>query len=117
MLPDRRRSHSDRRQSQRVAAVFAVKNRVGGRVHLGQAEDIGPGGMTLRRPKDAPCPPQTTVSLSFQLPGCGEEIAVGAVVVQDSRVGEFRRTGVRFTRIDPEHQRLIAAYCHAGGEA
>jgi c-di-GMP-binding flagellar brake protein YcgR len=111
MLVDRRRADRDRRHNHRVAVVFAVKNQLGARLQLAQAEDIGPGGMTIKRPKGSPCPPETPVSLSFELPGMQAEIAVSGIVVQDAGAGQFRRTGVRFLGLAPEQERLISAYC------
>jgi hypothetical protein len=111
MVSDRRRARSDRRQGQRVGAVFAVKNQVGARVELGQAEDINLRGMTLRRPEHAPFEPETPLALCFELPGQEAEIAVHGVVVQDRGAGSFRRTGVRFTGLGTEQARRIAAYC------
>lgn len=111
MLVERRRADRDRRQDGRVPAVFAVKNRFGARVQLGQAEDIGPSGMTLRRPRDAPVLPLTPVALTFSLPGTPAAIEAAALVVSDAGQGQFRRTGVRFTWIAPEHASLIARYC------
>jgi hypothetical protein len=110
MVVDRRRAGRDRREARRVQAVFAVKNRMGSRVQLGLAEDIGPGGMTLRRPRE-PVAPQTPVSLSFELPGQGAALALSGVVVRDAGAGAFRRTGVRFTTLEPDQERLLAAYC------
>lgn len=111
MHVERRRADRDRRKGGRVPAVFAVKNTIGTRVQLGQAEDIGPTGMTLRRPKDAPVLPLTALSLTFELPGVGAEIAVDGLVVSDTSSGGFRRTGVRFTFIAPEDASLIDQYC------
>jgi hypothetical protein len=107
---DRRRADQDRRQSRRVPAVFAVRNGSGGTAQLGQAEDIGLCGMALRWPKDA-APSSTPVTLTFQLPGTREPIAASAQVVNDRFSGRYRRTGVRFTNIAPEHAALIAHYC------
>jgi c-di-GMP-binding flagellar brake protein YcgR len=109
MLLDRRRAERDRRLSRRVPAVFAVKNTVGSQVQLGQAEDIGVTGMALRWPKDADFP--SPVTLSFQLPGTRERIDASAQVVNDRYAGRYRRTGVRFTALEPHHAELIARYC------
>ena len=109
MLPDRRRVDRDRRQARRVPAVFAVKNTSGPRVHLGQAEDIGVTGMALRWPKDAAFP--SPVTLTFQLPGSPEPIAACAQVVNERCAGRYRRTGVRFTALEPHDAELIARYC------
>jgi c-di-GMP-binding flagellar brake protein YcgR len=109
MLLDRRRADRERRLSRRVPAVFAVKNTAGRSVQLGQAEDIGPTGMALRWPKDAAIP--SPVTLTFQLPGTREPIAASAQVVNDRYDRRYRRTGVRFTTLDPRHAELIARYC------
>jgi hypothetical protein len=113
MQLDRRRSDRDRRTSRRVAAVFAVKSTVGRSVQLGQAEDIGVEGMALRWPKDAAF--LSPIALSFELPGTREPIAASAQVVNDRYAGRYRRTGVRFTSIDPQHADLIARYCARKG--
>ncbi len=115
MLLDRRRIPDDRRGEPRVPAVFAVMNTNGQRVQLAQAEEIGPTGMTLRWPKDASLRPATSVVLSFELPGTSGAIAAEAVVVNDNRAGRFRRTGVRFTTLAPEHAALISDYCTRAG--
>ena len=91
-------------------AVFAVKKSLPGRIQLCQAEDIGPGGMTIRRPGGLCIDPATEVALAFELPGSGQEIAARGVVTNDGLVGSFRRTGVRFLALRPEHARLIASY-------
>ena len=107
---DRRRAERERRQSRRVAAVFAVRGDGVLRGHLGQAEDIGPSGMTLRWPQEAALPPDP-LSLTFELPGSGRAIAARAQVVNQRAVGRFRRAGVRFIALAPESARLIASYC------
>jgi c-di-GMP-binding flagellar brake protein YcgR len=106
---DRRRADRDRRLSRRVSAVFAVKNMAGPFVQLGQAEDIGVDGMAMRWPKDAAF--LSPISISFELPGTREPIAASAQVVNDRYAGRYRRTGVRFTSLDPQHAELIARYC------
>lgn len=109
MSLDRRRAERDRRLSRRVPAVFAVKHTVGRDVQLGQAEDIGLCGMALRWPKDAAV--RSPVTLTFELPGTREPIAASAQVVNDRYAGRYRRTGVRFTALLPQHAELIARYC------
>jgi hypothetical protein len=112
MSADRRKLAADRRRAPRSPAVFAVKNAAaGGRIQLCQAEDIGPAGMTIKRPQGAQVAPRTAVSLCFALPGSREEIAAEAVVVSDTVAGGFHRTGVRFIALCPEHAQLIAGYC------
>lgn len=115
MLLERRRADRDRRQDSRVLAVFAVRNVIGSRLQLGQAEDIAPTGITLRRPRDVPVLPQTPLSLSFDLPGAEAPISVTGMVVSDQRRGPFRRTGIRFTEIPPESAERLAAFCSQRG--
>jgi hypothetical protein len=110
MLFERRRANRDRRQVGRVAAVFAVRNTVGSELQMGQAEDVGPTGITLRRPRNLPVQPETPLSLTFDLPGVGRIDASG-LVVSDRRYGPFRRTGVRFVNIAPEHVALLSEFC------
>jgi hypothetical protein len=117
MSLDRRQRIGDRRLALRVPAVFAVKEWLAGRLQLGQAEDIGPAGITIRRPGGLGVATFTEVALSFALPGSREEIAARGVVVNDSVVGAFRRTGVRFLALRPEHAQLIAGYCRSGPRA
>ncbi len=111
MVVERRRINRDRRRVRRIAATFAVKNSTGGRVQLCQAEDICPGGMTIKRPKDASYTPRTTVALAFALPGTAELIAAEGMITSDAAAGSFRRTGVSFIAIRPEHKKLIAGFC------
>lgn len=110
-MVERRRITADRRQALRIPAVFAVKKALPTGVQLCQAEDIGPAGITIRRPKGTTVQPRTEVALSFALPGSNQEIAARGVVITDSQAGSFRRTGVRFIALRPEHQQLIVGYC------
>ena len=114
MSTDRRRAPTERRLTERVAAVFAVKKTLGRNVQLCQAEDLTPSGMTMKRPRGTFIIPRTEVDLSFALPGSKEEISARGVVVHDVVAGSFRRTGVRFIAVRPEHARLIAGYCRRG---
>ena len=111
MLLERRRADRDRRHDGRVSAVFAVRNLIGSCLQLGQAEDIAPAGITLRRPRDVPVLPQTPLTLLFDLPGASARISVGGLVVTDRRSGPFRRTGVQFTEISSESAALLAEFC------
>ena len=111
MLLERRRADRDRRHDGRVSAVFAVRNLIGSCLQLGQAEDIAPTGITLRRPRDVPVLPQTPLTLLFDLPGASARISVGGLVVTDRRSGPFRRTGVQFTEISSESAALLAEFC------
>ncbi|HEY2902422.1 MAG TPA: PilZ domain-containing protein [Polyangia bacterium] len=95
----------------RTAATFAVKNATSGRIQLCQAEDICPGGITIKRTKDASYKPRTPVALAFSLPGSPEEIAAEGVITSDTPVGSFRRTGVSFIALRPEHRQAIAGFC------
>jgi hypothetical protein len=108
---ERRRSERDRRACGRVPVVCAVQNAIAGRLYLGQAEDIGPGGITLRRPRDLPVLPQTPVTLSFDLPGVRRTLDLDGFVVSDRRIGSFRRTGIRFVRPSDEQAALLGDYC------
>jgi hypothetical protein len=111
MQLERRRAERDRRHDGRVPAVFAVRNLIGPHLQLGQAEDIAPTGITLRRPRDVPVLPQTPLTLHFDLPGAGARISVAGRVVTDRRSGPFRRTGVQFTEISSESAALLAEFC------
>jgi hypothetical protein len=104
-------AEDDRRGTGRVRATFAVSEKDGPHVHLCQAEDIAVGGMTIKHPRDLSHQPRTEVALRFSLPGSREEIVARGEIVSDSHAGRFRRTGVRFIAVRPEHQQLIAAYC------
>jgi hypothetical protein len=101
----------ERRENGRVAATFAVSEAVDRHIHLCQAEDIAVGGITIKHARDLTHAPHTEVALRFALPGSREEIVARGEIVSDSRAGRFRRTGVRFIAVQPEHQQLIAAYC------
>jgi hypothetical protein len=111
MGTDRRQAPRERRKVDRKSAVFAVKNGYGRTVQLCQAEDIAPSGITIRRPKGSYVTLSSEMALAFVLPGSGEEISARGIVVSDALDGGFRRTGVRFIALRPEHQNLIAGYC------
>lgn len=111
MSTERRRTREDRRASDRVSSVFAVKSAVGPDLHLGQCEDLATSGMSLRRPGGLPLAMGMPVRLWFELPGYGEEISAQAVVVSDQRAGKFRRTGLRFSAVTPESSRKIEMFC------
>jgi c-di-GMP-binding flagellar brake protein YcgR len=114
MSDQRQPPPDERRSSERVAATFAVREATGPQtrdVHLCQAEDIALGGITIKHAKGQSHDPQAEVVLRFALPGSREEIDARGVIVSDARAGRFRRTGVRFIAIRPEHQQLIAAFC------
>jgi hypothetical protein len=115
MLLERRHAERDRRHDGRVRAVFAVRNLIGSCLQLGQAEDIAPSGITLRRPRDVPVLPHTPLTLIFDLPGAGARISVGGLVITDRPSGPFRRTGVRFTEMSSENAARLADFCiHRG---
>jgi hypothetical protein len=114
MSQDRRRAPEERRRAERVPAVFAVKKSIGRHVQLCQAEDLTPTGMTMKRPRGTFIIPRTEVDLTFALPGSREEISARGVVVHDVVIGSYRRTGVRFIAVRPEHAQLIAGYCRRG---
>lgn len=80
-------------------------------MQLCQAEDIAPAGITIKRPRGSLVPVASEIALSFALPGSGEEISARGLVVSDTLAGSFRRTGVRFLALRPEHAQLIAGYC------
>lgn len=111
MQVERRRAERERRECGRVPVVLAVRNTVAGRFHLGQSEDIGPAGITLRRPHDLPMLPETPISLTFDLPGLRQTIDVAGLVVTDRRHGGFRRTGVRFVQPSSEQIDLLSEFC------
>lgn len=108
---ERRRSERDRRVCGRVPVVCAVRNTIAGRLYLGQAEDIGPGGITLRRPCDLAVQPQTPITLTFDLPGLRRTLDLDGLVISDRRMGSFRRTGVRFLRPSDEQAALLGDWC------
>ena len=119
---DRRRAPRERRQTDRVPAVFAVKKAIAGpdgqpsrQIQLCQAEDIAASGMTIKRPRGSAVLARTEVALAFALPGSPDQIAARGVVVSDTSAGPFRRTGVRFIALAPEHAQLIAGYCRRSG--
>lgn len=113
MAVDRRRAERERRAALRVPAVFAVKCLVEAHLELGQAEDVGPGGLTMRRPNDMPLPPGTGVLVTFALPGGQALVATHGIVVSDTSLGARRRTGVRFLALPADEEQQIATFCHA----
>ena len=102
---------ADRRNSGRTSATFGVSEAEGSRIHLCQAEDIAIGGITIKHADGLSHELRTEVALRFALPGSTEQIEARGEIVSDAKAGKFRRTGVRFIAVRPEHQQLIAAYC------
>jgi hypothetical protein len=113
MTADRRRGIRDRRVALRVPAVFAVKSVLRGREQLSQAENLGPGGMTLRRLPDLPAATGVAIVLTFALPDGGALLRAPGVVVTDELAGTFRRTGVRFAGLSAEVEQRIVGFCEA----
>jgi c-di-GMP-binding flagellar brake protein YcgR len=108
-------SDADRRNANRASATFGVSEEDGTRIHLCQAEDIAIGGITIKHADGLSHDLRTEVALRFALPGSTEQIEARGEIVSDAKAGKFRRTGVRFIAVRPEHQRLIAAYCRRTG--
>jgi len=104
-------SDADRRNASRTSATFGVSEKDGTRIHLCQAEDIAIGGITIKHADGLSHELRTEVALRFALPGSSEQIEARGEIVSDAKAGKFRRTGVRFIAVRPEHQQLIAAYC------
>jgi hypothetical protein len=113
MQVERRRAERDRREDIRVPVVCAVRNVVEGALQLGQSEDLGLGGITVRRPRDLPVAPETPITLSFDLPGTQSTLDIDGRVVSDRRVGSFRRTGIRFVKLSSELIALLGDFCRA----
>jgi hypothetical protein len=96
----------------RVPAVFAVKCVMDGQLELGQAEDIGPAGLTMRRPEQQPLIPGTGLLLTFGLPGGPPDlVATHGIVVSDHLAGSHRRTGVRFLALPADEEQQIVNFC------
>lgn len=102
---------ADRRNARRTSATFGVSEADGTRIHLCQAEDIAIGGITIKHAAGLAHELRTEVALRFALPGSSEQIEARGEIVSDAKAGKFRRTGVRFIAVRPEHQQLIATYC------
>ena len=83
-------------------------------MHLAQAANIGPLGMTLRHVGDAAWAVRTPVALTFALPG-GPLIQVRAEVVFDRPESGGRTVGVRFAGMAPDHAREIARFVEQHG--
>ena len=94
--------------------VCAVRNSISGSLHLGQSEDLAPGGITLRRPRDLPVVAQTHITLTFDLPGTRKTIDVDGLVVTDRRSGSFRRTGIRFLGTSAEQVAMLGEFRRRG---
>jgi c-di-GMP-binding flagellar brake protein YcgR len=105
----------ERRNTRRTSTTFGVSEADGQGIHLCQAEDIALGGITIKHAPGLSHQPRTEVALRFALPGSSEEIEARGEIVSDTKAGRFRRTGVRFIAVRPEHQQLIAAYCRHRG--
>lgn len=104
----------ERRDSTRAPISIAVKQRVGPRVVLCQANDISTGGMFIAsvldpwRARRAARPGKCW--LEFSLPGSDVLIAARAETVRQFVHARFLLTAVRFAAIAPSHRRLIGRY-------
>ena len=105
--PERRRSRTERRSSQRQPLRVAVRQLVMDpaahpSVALAQSSDLGLGGMRVWRrcsAGDPVLPVHTPLELAFELPGTRELVELRGEVVFDEAQGEgqeYRATGVRF---------------------
>ncbi len=105
--PERRRSRTERRSSQRQPLRVAVRQLVMGMaaqpsIALAQSSDLGLGGMRVWRrcsAGDPVLPAHTPLELAFELPGTRELVELRGEVVFDEEQGEgseYRATGVRF---------------------
>ena len=123
--PERRRSRTERRSSQRQPLRVAVRQLVinGDRdaaappsLALAQSSDLGIGGMRLWRrcsADDPVLPVHTLVELAFELPGTRELVELRGEVVSDEPQGEgreYRATGVRFFELSPELQERLRGF-------
>ena len=107
-MTDRRRSSCDRRRDERVALVAAVKQRVGGEVHLALAQDLGTQGIALKRVGGRALSPRTPLTMTFELPDGGAPVRVRGAVVSERSDGSWQRTGVRFDDLSPlDHARIV----------
>ncbi len=112
--PERRRSRTERRSSQRLPLRVAVRQLVMGGpealpiIALAQSSDLGLGGMRVWRrcgANDPELPLHTPLELAFELPGTHELIELRGEVVFDEAQGEgaeYRATGVRFSDVPTE---------------
>ncbi len=111
--PERRRSRTERRSSQRLPLRVAVRQLVMGAEAisisaLAQSSDLGLGGMRVWRrcgADDPALPMHTPLELAFELPGTHELIELRGEVVFDEAQGEgheYRATGVRFSDVPTE---------------
>ncbi len=105
---ERRTAPLERRVARRVPFVAAVRHEVGADVELALAQDLGPEGLKLKRPRGSAYQPRTPVSLAFELPDGGELVSARGVLVFDRAQGSFQTCGVRFTELSPlDHARIV----------
>jgi hypothetical protein len=121
--PERRRSRTERRSSQRLPLRVAVRQLVMGPaadpiIALAQSSDLGLGGMRVWRrcsADDPILPVHTPLELAFELPGTHEFVELRGEVVFDEAQGEgheYRATGVRFSDIPTEMLDRLRGFLH-----
>lgn len=123
--PERRRSRTERRSSQRQPLRVAVRQLVINpdsdaaappSLALAQSSDLGLGGMRVWRrcsTDDPALPVHTPVELAFELPGTRELVEIRGEVVFDEPQGEgreYRATGVRFFELPAELQERLRGF-------
>lgn len=108
-MHDRRRAPVERRGGPRAPFVAAVRQEIGGETELALAQNLGPTGIELKRPKSARrCGPRTPVSLTFELPDRGGLISVQGAIVFERADGGYTTSGVRFLALSPlDHARIL----------
>jgi len=104
---------NDRRRARRVPFVASVLKQVGEERTLALAQDLGDGGIQLRRVAGPIYSPRTPVSLAFELPDGGELIRVSGAVVFERAEGSWHTVGVRFCDISLFDRQRIARWLDA----
>jgi hypothetical protein len=103
-------SNPNRRHFRRAMVAFAVKQVIGGRTVICQANDISTDGIFMASVMDELFQLHGRCRLEFTLPGT--EILIQALgrIVRQQVNGRYHLNAVKFAALAPSHRRLIERY-------
>jgi uncharacterized protein (TIGR02266 family) len=109
LLPDPEVDPTERRSGTRIPIEADVTLGGHGRVQVGVASDVSPGGLFVA--VYAPVPVGTRLSLRFRLP-TGHVVGAGVVRwVRDGRPGRLAGMGIALTEVEETDRQVLERFC------
>jgi len=109
LLPDSDVDPTERRSAPRIPIETDVTLGGHGRVQVGVASDVSPGGLFVAA--YAPVPVGTRVSLRFRLP-TGQVVATGVVRwAREGRPGHLAGMGIELTELGEMDREALVRFC------